>query len=78
MFDVPEKKRLFRDILRDHLKVIGFKELQHSVFIFPYPCEKEIQSLVKLYDAAAFVRIITAKTINNETALKQSFFTKKP
>ena len=76
MFDVPEKKRIFRDILRDHLKAIGFKELQHSVFIFPYPCEKEMQSLVRLYDAALYVRIVTAKTIDNEQEMRQCFFAK--
>src|SRR3989344_4774734 len=42
MFDIPEKKRAFRDILRSHLKTIGFIELQRSVFIFPYPCEDEM------------------------------------
>lgn len=73
MFDVPEEKRIFRDILRDHLKTIGFKKLQHSVFIFPYPCEKEIYTLVKLYDATAYVRIITAKTIDNEQQLQKKF-----
>lgn len=77
IFDVPEKKRVFRDILRDHLKTIGFKELQHSVFIFPYPCEKEMQSLVNLYDASLYVKIITAKTINNEKEMRQLFFNKK-
>ncbi|NCQ06287.1 MAG: hypothetical protein GW815_01875 [Candidatus Moranbacteria bacterium] len=78
MFDVPEEKRLFRDILRNHLKNIGFKELQHSVFVFPYPCEKEISSLVKLYTAIPYVRIITAKTIDNESEIKRSFFKKEP
>lgn len=76
MFDVPEKKRVFRNILRSHLKTIGFKEFQHSVFIFPYPCEKEMHSLVTLYDAIPYVRIITAKTIDNEKEIKQYFFKK--
>jgi phenylacetic acid degradation operon negative regulatory protein len=76
MFDVPEKKRIFRNILRDHLKTIGFRELQHSVFIFPYPCEKEMQSLVKLYDATPYVRILTIKTIDNEKKIKQYFLTR--
>ena len=76
LFDVPEKKRTFRDILRDHLRTIGFKELQHSVFIFPYPCEKELRSLVELYDAAPYVRIITAKSIDNAKEMQKRFFTK--
>lgn len=77
MFDIPEKDRRFRDILRTHLKTIGFRELQHSVFIFPYPCEKEIACLIDLYAAETYVRILTVKTIDNEQALKQVFFKQK-
>ncbi len=77
LFDVPEKSRTFRDILRDHLKNIGFEELQKSVFIFPYPCEKEISYLVELYNATPHVRIITAQKIDNERALIDKFFQKK-
>lgn len=76
IFDVPEKKRVFRNILRNHLKTIGFEKLQESVFIFPYPCEKEIQSLVELYSAIPYVRTITAKTIDNEEKMRRRFFKK--
>lgn len=77
LFDIPEKKRAFRDILRDHLKKIGFRELQQSVFIFPFPCEKEIACLTELYNAAPFVRVATLQTIDNGEDLKQCFFKNK-
>lgn len=77
LFDIPEKKRAFRNILRDHLKTIGFVELQKSAFIFPFPCEKEIACLTELYNAASLVRIATLQTIDNEKYLKQFFFKKK-
>ena len=73
LFDIPEKHRHFRDIFRSHLKAIGFHELQHSVFVFPFPCEKEILSLVQLYHATAHVRFIEAHHIDNEKALKKKF-----
>lgn len=76
LFDVPEKKRFFRDILRNHLKNIGFLELQKSVFVLPFPCEKELTTLVDLHNATPFVRIITAQKIDNEQSLKQHFFSK--
>ena len=41
IFDIPEKKKILRDIIRDHLKAVGFKKLQNSVFISPYPYEPE-------------------------------------
>lgn len=73
LFDIPEKHKKFRDIFRSHLKAVGFHELQHSVFVFPFPCEKEILSLVKLYRAESYVRFITAKDIDNEKLLKKKF-----
>ena len=73
IFDIPDERTTFRDILRDHLRTIGFKKLQHSVFVFPYPCESAILSLVKLYSAVPYVRIITAQTIDNQKRLKKTF-----
>jgi CRISPR-associated endonuclease Cas2 len=77
MFDIPEKKRAFRNILRDHLKTIGFIELQKSAFVFPFPCEKEIACLTELYNATQFIRIATVQSIDNEKDLKQHFFKNK-
>lgn len=74
MFDIPEKDRLFRNILRAHLYDLDFKKLQHSVFVSPYPFEKEILDLVTLYSAEKYVRVITATKIDNEAKLKKHFF----
>lgn len=74
LFDIPEKKRGFRDVLRDHLKKIGFHELQQSAFIFPFPCEQEITCLTGLYGAESFVRIATLRSIDNQKQLEQHFF----
>jgi DNA-binding transcriptional regulator PaaX len=76
LFDIPEKDRLFRDILRQHLYNLDFKKLQHSVFVSPYPFEKEILDLVMLYSAEKYVRVITATRIDNEARLKGYFFKK--
>ena len=39
IFDIPEKKKKAREVLRAKLKDLGFKELQKSVFVLPYECE---------------------------------------
>ena len=78
IFDIPEKKRFFRDILRSHLKAIGFRMLQQSVFVFPYPCEKELIQLAELYNATDYVHVATVTFLDNEKALKEAFFKKKP
>ncbi|HBI17177.1 MAG: Transcriptional regulator, PaaX family [Candidatus Moranbacteria bacterium GW2011_GWF2_34_56] len=73
IFDIPEKDRTFRDILRSHLRELNFKKLQHSVFVSPYPFEKVILDLVELYSAKKYVRIITATKIDNEKKIKKYF-----
>lgn len=39
MFDIPEKHKRLRDYISYHLRKIGFKPLQRSVLIFPYPID---------------------------------------
>lgn len=73
LFDIPEKDRLFRDILREHLYALNFFKLQHSVFVSPHPFEKPIMELVALYAAEPYVRVVTASVIDNETKLKKHF-----
>lgn len=74
VFDIPERSRIFRDILREHLYNLKFYKLQHSVFVSPYPFEKPILELIELYSAGSYVRVITAVKIDNETRLKKHFF----
>ncbi len=74
IFDIPEENRIFRDILRNHLYNLKFHKLQNSVFISPYPFEKQIQKLIEIYSAQAFVQVITAEKIDNEGEIKRRFF----
>ena len=76
IFDIPEKDRRFRSILREHLFNLEFRKLQQSVFVSPYPFEKQIINLAQLYSATSYVRVITATEIDNEKELKKYFFKK--
>ena len=50
LFDVPEPKKKIRDALRKKLKNLGFLEFQKSVFVFPYPCEDEINFVINFFN----------------------------
>ena len=76
-FDIPEKSRSFRAILREHLHDAEFHQLQQSVFVSPYPYEKQFAELIRLYDAEPFVRIMTVSWLDNELDLKRKFFSRK-
>lgn len=73
IFDIPIEKNRARDALREKLKELGFYQLQKSVLVYPYPCEKEIQFLCELFNITPYVTIIVAENISNETKLKKHF-----
>lgn len=73
MFDIPEKLRKLRDSLRLHFKEIGLIELQKSVFVFPYPCSKEIEFILEFYNARKHVRFVLADKIDNQLHLMKKF-----
>jgi len=43
LFDIPEARRSKRDELRRFLEQAGFKRLQDSAWVFPYPCDECIE-----------------------------------
>ncbi|MDO8183791.1 MAG: CRISPR-associated endonuclease Cas2 [bacterium] len=73
IFDIPEKKRQGRDALREKLKKLGFYEWQKSAFIYPYPCEKEINFVIEVFDLRPYVRYAELNNVTNEAELKIKF-----
>ena len=73
MFDIPEKKRVGRNALRQKLVELGFKEWQHSIFVYPYPCEKEIDFVIEVFDLRPYVRYAEVIYLTNEASLKLDF-----
>ncbi|MBI2047862.1 MAG: hypothetical protein HYT27_01865, partial [Parcubacteria group bacterium] len=57
-FDIPESRRFARDALRKSLKNIGFVEFQKSIFVYPYPCKKEINFLINVLGIDTYVYYI--------------------
>lgn len=54
IFDIPEKKKLAREALRNKLKYLGFVKLQDSVWVTPFPCEKEIDLIKTIFNLSDF------------------------
>jgi CRISPR-associated endonuclease Cas2 len=73
IFDIPEKKKLARDILREKLEKLGFYQLQKSVFIHPFECQQEIELISKIYEIEPFVYFMKANYIDNQRKLKEKF-----
>lgn len=74
IFDVPEKLRGKRDLLRKELNNFGFTQLQRSVWAYPYPLPKEF---VELWDSTGILKycvVFEAINITDVSALKQFYF----
>lgn len=74
LFDIPEEAfRPARGILRAKLKEWEFYPLQKSVWVCPWPCEKEIQAIAELYEVAPYVDVVVAEKIANDGLLRKHF-----
>lgn len=73
IFDIPEKKRRLREYLRQCLRVVGFKELQRSVWVTPYKIPKFIEELLWEDKIKYYTRFITIKEIDYDTDLRRKF-----
>lgn len=75
VFDIPEKKRNQRNFLRGRLKWLGFKELQKSVWIFPYDIKQELEELLTICksDISGDVRFMEVGKIEDDKDLKDYF-----
>jgi len=73
VFDIPEDKKIARDVLRRRLKELGFIQLQKSVFILPYDCKKEIEVIQHAYEIWPYMSFMIVKEIDNEDKLIKRF-----
>lgn len=76
IFDVPEKLRGKRDLLRRELVGFGFRRLQESVWAYPYPLPQEFRDLWKDADIFKYCVILEADKIENGEVLERFFFGK--
>lgn len=76
-FDVREDSRRKRDAFRFELKSLGFIQMQRSVWVSPYPCEKYIELLRAEHNFGKNIRYILADRISEDEKLRGYFGIKK-
>ncbi len=73
MFDIPEsskpKRRLFRVLLLQN----GFKKLQASVYISPYPLNRSALDYLRQTGLIGYVRIMRVDDLDDDTDIKKKF-----
>ena len=73
VFDIPKDKRKRRDSFRRKIQELGLVLYQNSVWVYPYPLEKEIRQLADFYMISNCVSFITADNISGEARLRRQF-----
>ena len=73
IFDIKEKRRKTRDILRNTLNRLGFIKLQNSVWVFPYDCEELIIMLKSNLFVGKDILYMTVDKLENDKWLKEVF-----
>jgi len=64
IFDMPEKYRKSRDLLRSLLHHLGYKLFQQSVWITPYDVSEKTEKLLQLYNLDKYVKIFLIEEID--------------
>ncbi|MCL5675956.1 MAG: hypothetical protein M1120_02415 [Patescibacteria group bacterium] len=72
-FDVPEKFKRQRNFLSLKLKNMNFYLMQDSVFIHPFPCQKEIEFLREVLGIPHFVKLGLLENVENREELEKIF-----
>ena len=63
IFDIPEKKRYLRDLLRENLQILGYKMLQKSIWVCPHDVLKETEKIIREYSLDQYVKLFLIEEI---------------
>jgi DNA-binding transcriptional regulator PaaX len=73
IFDIPEESSNLRDRFRELLKTYDYKMLQGSVFINPYPLNREAVKYLKESGLIKYIRMLKIEEMDDDGDLKKYF-----
>ena len=73
IYDVARHKASLRNIFRTTIRRLGFYNVQESVWLHPYPCEKEISFLRDYCGMGGDVIYVIAHKIENDSVYRTHF-----
>jgi DNA-binding transcriptional regulator PaaX len=73
MFDIPERRRRTRTLVRQTLLNLGFYRLQDSVWVYPYDCEELIILLKADFRIGKDLLYVIADKVEHDSALRVHF-----
>jgi len=76
IFDIPTKPKIYnlaREALRGKIKDLGLRQIQKSVWAFPYECEDELLFVAEAFEVQKYIEIFTVEKVLHEKELKAMF-----
>ena len=73
IFDIPEKHKEARNILRKRLIKLGFEKVQESVYVYPFECAEIIASITRSILQEGNILIMISEIIQGEESLINKF-----
>ena len=73
IFDIPEESEEKRDFFRYLLKKNGYVQLQQSVYISPYPMNREAIIYLRETGLINYIRILKVEELDSDKDLKKKF-----
>lgn len=73
IFDIPDKHKGEREGFRNQLRRFGMHCMQESVFVAPYPCEREVELLIYAFSLSPYVRVIRTRELFGDDDLRERF-----
>lgn len=73
IYDISKFKRYQQDSFRRFIKKLNMIQLQKSVYITPYPCKKEIDTLRQYFDISNEVMYMKVEYIEDNDQLRKTF-----
>lgn len=72
-FDIYEKNRKKRGLLRKELRTYGFQMLQQSIWVYPYPCDEYVALLKSDLSFGKNVQYMLVEYLDIHVELKRAF-----
>ena len=63
IFDIPKYRQKSRNLLRSVLKNLGYKILQHSVWVCPFDVSEKTEKLLQHYQLDQYVKVFLIEEI---------------
>jgi len=63
IFDIPEKERKSRSLLRETLNFLGYKMLQRSVWVCPYDVLGETEDFIQRNSIDSYIKLFLIKEV---------------